>query len=162
MPNGKKICKSVAEYMRKAIIWLVSGVRFAVKIRFIGWLRLLPYGYEDFTMPRSRRGMVLCLCSLILTFVCGCKQAPWESLTPQYSNKNPPPFYSISSIETTQNLNSIAVSGDGQTLWAVGDVGLIMKSQDSGQHWATVASGTTNTLYSIAVSFDGQWGCPLG
>src|SRR5271165_5002054 len=108
MRSGKKSCKFVMEDLRKAPLCPVPEVNFRVRTDLIDWLRLLLYGHEDAAVSFLRRALVLCACSIILILTSGCKQAPWESLTPQYSDKNPPPSYSISSIETTQNLNSIA------------------------------------------------------
>ena len=56
---------------------------------------------------------------------------------------------------TPSTLNSIAVSSDGQRLWAVGTSDTILKSEDRGDHWTSVASGTMVRLNSIAVSSDG-------
>ena len=145
--------------MRKAIICLVSGVRFAVKIGFIDWLRHLLYGHEDDTTPRSWGGIALCVCSLILTFVGGCKQAPWEHLTPRYSNTTQPHLDLIRSL--SHSVDSIFASSDG-SLWAVGDGSTILKSVDKGEHWTALANVTANKLNYIAVSGDGQRLCAVG
>jgi hypothetical protein len=99
------MCESVVEYLRKASFCPVPEVNFWVRTDLIDWLQLLLYGHEDAAVSFPRRTLVLCACSIILILTSGCKQAPWESLTPRYSDKNPPPSYSISSIETTQNLS---------------------------------------------------------
>lgn len=122
MPSGKKLCESVAEHVRKAPLYPVPEVSFPVRIEFIDWIRLLIYGYDDTAVSFPRRRMVLCACSLILTLACGCKQAPWETLTPQYTGGDLPHLYSISAVLNPQyNLNSLVVSNDGEMLWAVGD-----------------------------------------
>ncbi len=127
------------------------------RIEFINLLRLLVFGHEDAAMSCPPLRMVLCSCSIILILACGCKQAPWEHLTPQYSDSDPPHLDSSRSpFQATGKLFSIAVSSDGQRLWAVGGGSTILKSDDRGDHWASVGSETSNYLYLLAVTSDGQ------
>lgn len=50
----------------------------------------------------------------------------------------------------------------GSSLLAVGELGTILRSDDSGQTWATVASPTKATLTGIAFAADGRTGWAVG
>jgi len=56
---------------------------------------------------------------------------------------------------TTQYLHSISGTGDARRLWAVGQNGTILESDDGGATWAEHNSGTTNDLQSIFGTNDG-------
>jgi photosystem II stability/assembly factor-like uncharacterized protein len=56
---------------------------------------------------------------------------------------------------TTNDLYSVYGSGDGKTLWAVGDRGTILHSAD-GATWQPQTSGTTKYLVSVHGSGDGK------
>ena len=67
---------------------------------------------------------------------------------------------------TEADLNSLAASSDGRTLWAVGDGGMILKSEDGGERWQAKSSGiwlsrdrsglTRLAPNSLVASSDGQ------
>jgi photosystem II stability/assembly factor-like uncharacterized protein len=54
------------------------------------------------------------------------------------------------------NLFGIAACSDGQTVWAVGFAGLILKSTDGGESWAQKDSGTQQPLYGVLATSDGR------
>src|SRR5271170_7803492 len=97
MPNGKKICE-LPRRLKKAPLYAAREMSFPVKIESIDCLRFLIHVHEDTTTSFLRRWMLLCACSLILTMACGCKQAPWETLTPRYSGRDLPHLYSASTV----------------------------------------------------------------
>jgi photosystem II stability/assembly factor-like uncharacterized protein len=68
----------------------------------------------------------------------------------------------------TQNeLNSIFGTSDGNRLWAVGEEGTILESDDGGKHWNRRDSGTESDLRSIFGTSDGKrlwavgWNCTI-
>jgi photosystem II stability/assembly factor-like uncharacterized protein len=56
----------------------------------------------------------------------------------------------------TQILTSIFGTSDGQDLWAVGDDGTILESEDEGASWAACKSGTKSDLFSVFGTSDGK------
>jgi photosystem II stability/assembly factor-like uncharacterized protein len=56
----------------------------------------------------------------------------------------------------TQILTSIFGTSDGQHLWAVGDDGTILESEDEGASWAAGKSGTKSDLFSVFGTSDGK------
>jgi photosystem II stability/assembly factor-like uncharacterized protein len=56
----------------------------------------------------------------------------------------------------TQILTSIFGTSDGQNLWAVGDDGTILKSEDEGASWTAGKSGTKSDLFSVFGTGDGK------
>jgi photosystem II stability/assembly factor-like uncharacterized protein len=62
----------------------------------------------------------------------------------------------VRSSGTTQTLYSIFVSSNGEHLWAVGDSGTILESDDRGATWMARNSGTTKGLKSIFGTGDGR------
>ena len=95
-------------------------------------------------MPLLKNRIVLFACVTILAAACGCKQGPWDSLTPQYSQKDAPHLDAVRSI--TPNLISIAASPDG-SLWAVGFDDPILKSEDQGRSLAKFQITAANSHY---------------
>jgi len=59
---------------------------------------------------------------------------------------------------TPDNLNSVFGARDGKHIWAVGDHGVILQSDDLGATWQARSSGTTEKLKSI---FSAMPGAPL-
>jgi photosystem II stability/assembly factor-like uncharacterized protein len=57
---------------------------------------------------------------------------------------------------TTQQLISIFGTRDGTRLWAVGDKGMIVESDDRGASWTERNSGTTEPLRSVFGTSDGR------
>jgi photosystem II stability/assembly factor-like uncharacterized protein len=53
-------------------------------------------------------------------------------------------------------LYSIVGTPDGKQLWAVGDFGTILESDDGGATWATRNSGTERALFSVLCTPDGK------
>jgi hypothetical protein len=87
-----------------------------------------------------------------LSLASGCRQLAWEELSPQYTEKTAPQVYKFRDLNP--DLRSIWTS-DGKRLWAVGDRGTILESDD-GEHWNARSSGTPNGLLSIFGTSDGK------
>ncbi len=62
----------------------------------------------------------------------------------------------------SQFLFSIAVSNEGQSVWAVGNNGTIISTDNEGENWVTQLSGTNKRLSSVAFSPDGLSGWIVG
>jgi photosystem II stability/assembly factor-like uncharacterized protein len=68
--------------------------------------------------------------------------------------------WSPASSGTTNNLNAVYLLDSG-TAFAVGDVGTIVKSTDSGASWTPLSSGTTTTLHDVYL-FDANQAVAVG
>ncbi len=86
-------------------------------------------------------------------FLAGCTNASWRAVEPHYTPDSAPARYDFQSL--TRPLLSVYGTGDGKTLWAVGDGGTILHSTD-GATWKPQASGTTNALFSVYGTGDGK------
>lgn len=60
------------------------------------------------------------------------------------------------SFETIHVLFAITITTDGKNLWAVGDDGVILNSNDSGATWVRKLSNTTKALHAITSSADSK------
>jgi photosystem II stability/assembly factor-like uncharacterized protein len=87
-----------------------------------------------------------------LSLASGCRTSPWEELSPQYTKDTAPEVYKFRNLYPY--LRSTWTS-DGRRLWAVGDGGTILESNDGGS-WNERDSRTTNILFSIFGSSDGE------
>ena len=63
---------------------------------------------------------------------------------------------------TSSSLQSITFTTDGNTGWAVGAGGMILKTQNGGKTWTSRPSGTTMSLHSVTSTNDGNMGWAVG
>jgi photosystem II stability/assembly factor-like uncharacterized protein len=98
----------------------------------------------------SRFFPLISILGTVLLF--GCRQAPWEKLSPEYTSDTAPQVHKFSNLPGA--LSSFWTS-DGKRLWAVGVTGKILESED-GEHWNARNSGTTKELNSIFGTSDGK------
>jgi photosystem II stability/assembly factor-like uncharacterized protein len=79
-------------------------------------------------------------------FLAGCTNANWRAVEPHYTSDSAPARYNLQNLAA--KLYSVYGTGDGKTLWAVGDSGTILHSAD-GATWQPQTSGTTTFLLSV-------------
>ena len=81
-------------------------------------------------MPCPKNPFIMAACVSVIAVVSGCRQAPWEHLDPQYDAQNAPHRFAVKPYFPA--LHAVQCSNDCKRLWVVGDSGIVLKSDDSG------------------------------
>jgi photosystem II stability/assembly factor-like uncharacterized protein len=119
----------------------------------------------DWQLWLDRRGLwialsLLCVVVAVLMASCSTPANPWVPkagiaapsfwLTPAEHNGF------RRAIRGYPLINATTLSRNGETALAVGDDGIILRSEDGGTTWTHMVSGTTDDLYSVVLSLDGK------
>jgi photosystem II stability/assembly factor-like uncharacterized protein len=84
----------------------------------------------------------------------GCGEPNWSKVDPSFTPETAPREVRWS-FDSTTNLHSIW--RNGQELWAVGDKGTILHTNDGGRKWEPVTSTTNKDLFSVAGGGQELW-----